>query len=62
MRTLIAEYEKLRRRERELIEEINAVDARLIEIEDQLPDDYKYPGDPTDADPQARFALTSPLI
>jgi hypothetical protein len=52
MKVLITEYEQLRRRERELIEEINAVDVRLIEIEDQLPDDYKYPGDPTADEPQ----------
>lgn len=43
--TLIAEYEALRRRERELIEQLNAADARLIEIEDKLPDEYTFPGD-----------------
>jgi len=42
---LIIEYETLRRRECELIEQINAVDARLIEIEGQLPDEYTFPGD-----------------
>ena len=43
---LIAEYERLRRLAHELDVEANAVDARLIEIEDQLPDEYTYPGDP----------------
>ena len=43
---LIVEYETLRRRECELIEQLNAVDARLIEIEQQLPDSYTYSGDP----------------
>ena len=43
--TLIAEYEALRRRERELVEQLNAVDARLIEIEDKLPAEYTFPGD-----------------
>ena len=43
---LIAEYERLRQREDELVEELNTVDAQLIEIEHQLPDGYAYPGDP----------------
>lgn len=43
--TLIVEYEELRRRECELVEQLNAVDARLIEIEDKLPDEYTFPGD-----------------
>ncbi len=42
---LIVEYEALRRRECELIEQLNVVDARLIEIEGQLPDEYTFPGD-----------------
>ena len=45
-KALIAKYERLRRLERELIGQINAVDAQLIEIESQLPDEYTYPGDP----------------
>ncbi len=45
-----AEYETLRRRAHELDVEANAVDAGLIEIEKQLPDDYRYPGDPTEGD------------
>jgi len=44
--TLIAEYETLRRRERELVEQLNAVDARLIELEGELPNSYTFPGDP----------------
>jgi len=43
---LIAEYESLRRLAHELDVEANAVDARLIEIEEQLPDHYTFPGDP----------------
>lgn len=45
--SLIAEYERLRQREGELVEELNTVDVRLIEIEEQLPDFYSYPGDPS---------------
>ena len=44
--SLIAEYERLRKREKELFKELDAVDARLIEIEHQLPRGYAYPGDP----------------
>lgn len=48
MKDLIAEYERLRRVMHELTVRMNAVDARLIEIEKELPDDYQYPGDPTE--------------
>jgi len=43
---LIAEYEKLRRKAHELDVQSNTVDARLVEIEKQLPDHYRFPGDP----------------
>ena len=46
MEDMIAEYERLRRLAHELDVQVNTVDARLIEIEYQLPDDYHYPGDP----------------
>ena len=46
MEDLIAEYERLRRLADELQVQANTVDARLIEIEHQLPDDYNYSGDP----------------
>ena len=45
-KALIAKYERLRRLECELIGQINAVDAQLIEIESQLSDEFTYPGDP----------------
>ena len=43
---LIAEYERLRRLAHELDVQTNTVDARLVEIEGQLPDRYRFPGDP----------------
>jgi len=43
---LIAEYERLRRKAHELDVQSNTVDARLVEIEKQLPDHYRFPGDP----------------
>ena len=43
---LIAEYERLRRLAHELDVQANTVDARLVEIESQLPDRYTFPGDP----------------
>jgi hypothetical protein len=46
MQDLIAEYERLRWRADDLQAQADTVDARLIEIERQLPDDYNYPGDP----------------
>ena len=46
MKDLIVEYERLRRLAHELDVQVNTVDARLIEIERQLPDSYHYPGDP----------------
>jgi hypothetical protein len=42
---LIAEYERLRKLAHELDVQSNTVDARLVEIEKQLPTRYKYPGD-----------------
>ena len=46
-KTLIAEYEKLRRLAHELDVQSNTVDARLVEIEGQLPDNYEFSGDPS---------------
>lgn len=43
---LIAEYERFRRLAHELDVQSEMVDARLIEIENQLPDHYTFPGDP----------------
>ncbi len=42
---LIAEYERLRRKAHELHVQAEYVDRRLVEIERQLPDDYRYSGD-----------------
>ena len=42
---LIAEYERLRRLAHELDVQSETVDARLVEIEKQLPDRYTFPGD-----------------
>ena len=48
---LIQEYEKLRRKARELDVQVECVDRRLLEIERQLPDWYTFPGDlPLDSD------------
>ena len=44
-KALIAEYEWLRKLAQTLDSQINLVDARLIEIERQLPDSYAFPGD-----------------
>jgi hypothetical protein len=46
IRTLIYEYEWLRQQAKVLDWQINQLDARLIEIERQLPDSYKFPDDP----------------
>jgi hypothetical protein len=46
MEDLIAEYERLRRLAHELDVQSETVDARLVEIEKQLPDRYRFPGDP----------------
>ncbi len=43
---LIAEYARLRRLAHKLEVQSGAVDARLIEIERQLPDRYTFPGNP----------------
>jgi hypothetical protein len=43
---LVREYERLRKLAHELDVQANAVDARLVEIEGQLPDRYRFPGDP----------------
>ncbi len=45
---LIAEYERLRRKAHELHVQAEYVDRRLTEIERLLPDEYTYPGDPTE--------------
>ena len=42
---LVAEYERLRKLAHELDVQPSSVDARLVEIERQLPPRYKYPGD-----------------
>jgi hypothetical protein len=42
---LIAEYEELRRLAHELDEQSETIEERPIEIEEQLPDEYTYPGD-----------------
>ena len=44
-KALIAEYEWLRQFGKVLDGQSNSVDARLVEIERQLPDDYTFPGD-----------------
>ena len=44
--SLIAEYEWLRQLAKVLDGQSHFVDARLIEIERQLPDGYTFPGDP----------------
>ena len=46
MEDLIAEYQRLRRLAHELDVQAETVDARLVEIEKQLPDRYRFPGDP----------------
>jgi len=48
MNNLIARYEQLRKLAHELDVQANWVDEQLIEIEHQLPDDYRYPGDPSE--------------
>ena len=47
MNDLIQEYEDLRRLAHELDVQTETVDRRLTEIEDQLPETYTYPGDPS---------------
>ena len=56
-KTLIAEYEHLRRLAHELDVQAETVDRRLIEIEKLLPDHYTFPGDPPlDAQPDGPIA------
>jgi len=43
--SLIQEYERLRRLAHELDVQSETVEQRLIQIEEQLPDAYTYPGD-----------------
>jgi hypothetical protein len=43
---LIVEYEQLRWLLEVLDSQVNVIDARLIEIENELPDSYVFPGDP----------------
>jgi len=43
---VIAAYERLRAKLDQLNEQSDRVDARLVELEPLLPDDYVYPGDP----------------
>lgn len=45
-RSLIAEYEWLRQQAKALDRQANQIDARLIEIERQLPTNYNFPDDP----------------
>ncbi len=45
---LIAEHERLRNRVCKLFQEWNKIDQRLVEIECELPDEYVFPGDPTE--------------
>ena len=47
---MIAEYERLRRKLDELDREAERVDARLIELDRLLPDDYDYPPDHPNAE------------
>ena len=47
---MIAEYERLRRKLDELDSEEQRVDARIIELERLLPDDYDYPPDHPNAE------------
>lgn len=42
---VIDEYERLRRRERRLVVELNFIHARLAEVEKQLPLDYTFSSD-----------------
>ncbi len=43
---LIADYEWLRRMMRHLDMQTEQIDRQLLELENLLPDDYVYPGDP----------------
>ncbi len=43
---LIADYEWLRRMMRHLDMQTEHIDRQLVELENLLPDDYVYPGDP----------------
>ncbi|MHB9044299.1 MAG: hypothetical protein ACYC35_00015 [Pirellulales bacterium] len=43
---LISEYERLRRVHHSLWVQLDTVDSRLCAIEDKLPDEYTFPGDP----------------
>ncbi len=45
---LIGEYEWLRRMACHLDMQTEHIDRQLIELENLLPDDYTFPGDPTD--------------
>ena len=47
---LVAEYEWLRQYNKALDLEANLVDARLVEIERVLPDDYTFADDPPGLD------------
>lgn len=49
---LIAEYERLRRRSHELTVQLDTVDARLVEIERQLPDTYPVDPPPEESPPR----------
>ena len=55
-KALIAEYDRLRRLAHELDVQAETVDARLIEIERQLPDQYTYSSDPPLADIKRQFS------
>ncbi len=44
--SMIAEYEWLRRMMNHLEMQTERIDRQLIELENRLPDDYTFPGDP----------------
>lgn len=57
---LIAEYERLRRRAHELDVTMEQVDRRLTEIEEQLPDWYRFPDGVPQSNATARACLYKP--
>ena len=45
-KSMIADYEWLRRMMNHLEMQTERIDRQLIELENRLPDDYTFPGDP----------------
>jgi hypothetical protein len=43
---LIERYERCRRLQKQLSDLLSEIEAELVELEEQLPDEYTYPGDP----------------